>query len=84
MSTLCEEFKTTPSQIRKEDVKELLDIMELRAYAAAKRAIDNAKEDSQIEGVSEHMKGLVFEIQHELYKERVERRKQAVEHDDGS
>lgn len=84
MSTLCEEFHATPSQIRKEDVLELLDILELRAYAAAKRAIDNAKDDSQIEGVSEHMKGLVFEIQYELYQERIERRKQATEHDDGS
>ena len=84
MSTLCEEFKATPRQIRKEDARELLNILELRAYAAAKRAIDNAKEDSQIEGVSEHMKELVFEIQYELYQERVERRKKAAEHDDGS
>lgn len=82
MSTLCEEFKTTPREIRKNDVMELLRIMELRAYATAKNMIDNAKDETQVQGVSEYMKGLVFEIQHELYQERKARRMANTDTDD--
>lgn len=48
MSRICEEFGCLPSEALREledDPQRLvLDVMELRAYARAKAALDNAKE----------------------------------------
>ena len=74
ISRVCEEFHCLPSEAAREIMEDpaqmAFDIMELRAYARAKEALDNAKNSKDVpKGV---LVDRVWEIEHELLKRRKE------------
>ena len=77
ISRICEEFHCLPSEALTELLDEprgmALDILELRAYARAKEAMDNAKRKEDIP--DSPMVGQVWEVQHELMRRRRDERK---------
>ena len=74
VSRICEEFHCLPSEAMKEIMDDpsqmAFDIMELRAYAAAKEALDNAKKESDIP--KSPMVEKVWEVIGELVKRQKE------------
>lgn len=72
ISRICEEFNCLPSaalrELMNDPAQMAIDIMELRAYARTKEAIDNAHSDKDIP--ASPMVDQVFSIQAELLKRR--------------
>lgn len=72
VSRICEEFHCLPSEAKKElldDPSQMaLDILELRAYARAKKVLDNAKRSEDVP--DSPMIDRVFLIQHEILKRK--------------
>ena len=68
ISRICEEFNCLPSEALGELMDEprgmALDIMELRAYARAKDALDNAEKKEDV--ADDPMVAKVWEVLHEL------------------
>lgn len=82
LSRVCEEFHCTPSVARKELYErnpwpDVLDMLEMRAYARTKEYLDSAKTPEESEKVEATPLGkLVREIEFEIAKARKERSKQ--------
>lgn len=63
LSRICEEFSCTPAEALEQDFMLCLEILELRAYAKAKAAVENAKsEDDATEWQKEAVFGVVKEL----------------------
>lgn len=65
---MCEEFGCTPAEALRQDWRLVRDIMDLRAYARAKVAVDRARNDADVEGIP--MVDAVWAVQADLLKER--------------
>ena len=72
ISNICSEFGCTPLEAVEQPLVLTLGIMELRAYARAKAAIDAAKNDA--DSPTGPMADRVWEVQLELNRRRNERR----------
>jgi hypothetical protein len=79
ISRLCKEFQCLPSALDNEDVVQLLDILELRAYAYAKEIVDRPDMDEEsIErhGIPDRLVTQVMENTQRAAQWRLERDKQ--------
>lgn len=72
ISRVCEEFGVSPSEAVQQPVALTLRIMELRAYARAKEAVERAQSEDD---ATEWQKTVVFETMEEI----AQRRQQAGE-----
>lgn len=64
LSRICEEFQCTPDVALRQDASLALDIMELRAYAQAKAALEQAKSEQDVP--KSPMVDRVFEVKQEI------------------
>ena len=73
---MCEEFGCLPSALDDEDPGLLLTIMEYRAYAQAKNALEQASSEAEVPRTSSVED--VWMVQHELLRRRNAARKKEV------